>query len=343
MLVLACMTTPVVAGQKAADALVFGFLSHLSGPRSAGSAAYLEGLEAAVAAANAEGGVAGRNLVVRAGEIDDFVTVTPSQLVAKHRFVAIVGLPDGKAGHAVADAAKAAEVPLIDPMAGGVSPVMGLRPSLQAQADRLIAHLDQTGRFSRIGVLHEDSAHGRLRRDAVVAAMRGVGLVPAVVTEFPKGTIAVKSSLLRLRRASAEVVVTIGPEPVLAEFARLADKTRFHPAYAALSDVDAVTLAVLLPKTDAEFLISTAVPFPWDRKAAIVESYALALSRHAPRTTRNFKSLEGFIAGRLAIASTARRMVAGEEGDPVISVVGDKSRTYLVTVRRDTISAVTEK
>jgi len=73
-----------------------------------------------------------------------------------------------------------------------------------------------------------------------------------------------------------------------------------------ISFVGAVALAKELGPDGNGVVISQVVPFPWDVSIKAVADYQAAIKALDPKATPDFVSLEGYLAGRLAIAAAEK-------------------------------------
>ena len=102
----------------------------------------------------------------------------------------------------------------------------------------------------------------------------------------------------------------IGAYRPCAEFIKLARQVRLEAVFANVSFVGSEALRDALGEAGGGVLISQVVPFPWDTSVPVVARYQQALAAHVPGSAPGFISLEGYLAGRLAIAALER--ISGE-------------------------------
>jgi ABC-type branched-subunit amino acid transport system substrate-binding protein len=136
------------------------------------------------------------------------------------------------------------------------------------------------------------------------------GMTLAAEGTFERNTVAVKSALLTLKRAEPEAVVMVGPYKPCAEFIKLARRVDFNPVFVNISFVGAVALAKELGADGKGVIVTQVVPFPWDASLKVVADYHAAIKAKDAKAEPDFVSLEGYLAGRLAIAALQK---AGKE------------------------------
>lgn len=118
---------------------------------------------------------------------------------------------------------------------------------------------------------------------------------------YTRNTVAVKSALLTIRKANPQAVVMVGAYKPLAEFIRLSGKMDMDPVFVTISFVGSKALAAELGTDGEGVVISQVVPQPWDSTLPIVAEYQAALSAVDPQAEPGFVTLEGYVAGRLAL------------------------------------------
>jgi len=129
---------------------------------------------------------------------------------------------------------------------------------------------------------------------------------PVAIGLYPRNTTALPTALLAPQLGDPAAVVLVGAsQPVAALIARAryvgADWT-----FATISFVGATAPpAALGPFGDGVF-VTQVVPFPDDDSLPVVASYLDALAAHDPDASPGFVSLEGYLAGRMAIVGLER-------------------------------------
>ena len=78
------------------------------------------------------------------------------------------------------------------------------------------------------------------------------------------------------------------------------------PIFMTVSFVGSNALARELGPTGAGVYVTQVVPFPTDASLPIVKAYLDALEAYAPGIVPGFVSLEGYLAGRLAVSGLER-------------------------------------
>lgn len=168
--------------------------------------------------------------------------------------------------------------------------------------ERLITDLGVT----RIGIMYQDDSYGRAGYEGVTEALARRGMEPVAIGIYPRNTSAVKTALLDLREGDPEAVIQIGAYEPVAELIQWARLTGMDATFLNVSFVGSNALARELGYRGVGVFVTQVVPFPQDDSQAVVVSYQRALAAHDPDATPGFVSLEGYLAGRLAIIGMER-------------------------------------
>ena len=155
--------------------------------------------------------------------------------------------------------------------------------------------------ITRIGVMYQDDSFGRAGYSGVQEALDRRGMEVAAVGIYPRNTTAVKRGLLDLRRGDPEAVVLIGAYQPVASAIAWARHIGMNLVFIAISFTGGNELAQALGKDAEGVFVTQVVPLPTDSSHPAVSSYMSALSAYDSEAVPNFVSLEGYLAGRLAI------------------------------------------
>ena len=296
--------------------IVFGQVAALTGPAQDLGQGMRQGVLAAFAEANRAGGVSGRMLELKSRddgyEPEKTVEATKAILYDDKVFALIgaVGTPTSKAGQPIATAAK---VPFIGPFTGAEflrNPfnryVVNMRASYFQETEAWIDHLTKDLGVSRIAILYQDDAFGLAGLEGVQRAMAKRNMELVAAGAFRRNTVAVKTALLDIMKAQPQAVVTVAPYKPVAEFVKLAHDMQLNALFVAISFVGSDSLAKELGRYGAGVIVSQVVPSPWDTSLPIVAAYQRALVAADPTAKPGFVSLEGYLAGRLAVEALKR-------------------------------------
>lgn len=307
-----CMASASVAKEGiTTDTVTFAQVAAMEGPASALGTGMRSGILAAFEEANRAGGVNGRQ--VRLDSWDD--GYEPDKSVAHLRnvisgdahigLIGPVGTPTTKATQPIASEAA---LPFIGPFTGAGflrdashGNIFNVRATYAAETEAWIHYLVDTQGMKNIAILYQDDGFGRVGLKGVTAALEKRGLSLTAEGTYTRNTLAVKSALLKLRKAKPDAVVMVGAYKPIAEFIRLSRKLKFEPTFVNISFVGSKALATELGEDGQGVIISQVVPFPWDATMPVVAQYQAAMKAVDPAAEPDFVSLEGYIVGRLAV------------------------------------------
>ena len=302
--------------------ILFGQSAAFSGPAQELGRDMRRGIEAAFHEVNGVGGVHGRRLDLLslddAYEPEDAIANT-LQLIEQESIFALIGAVGTPTSRSAVPVAEARGVPYIAPFTGAAflrdakwETVINLRASYNQETEEMVAQLTGGLGIERIGIMYQDDSFGRAGYRGVKSALERRGMEPAAIGLYTRNTLAVKTALLDLSQGSPQAVVLVGAYQPVAELIEWARHTGLDPVFMTISFVGSNALATELGPDGAGVFVTQVVPFPTDDSIPIVASYLNALSVYAPNAVPSFVSLEGYLAGRLAIAGLE---ICGREVD----------------------------
>lgn len=289
----------------------FAQVAALDGPAAALGIGMREGIRAAFEEANRAGGVHGRQINLTSmddGYEPDRSVSHVRDIVSSNDYIGLIGSVGTPTSKAAQPLATTANLPFIAPFTGAgflrdpsLSNVVNVRASYDAETQAWIDYLVDDLGFSDIAILYQDDGFGRVGLAGVQNAMEARGMSLVAEGTYTRNTVAVKSALLTIRKANPQAVVMVGAYKPLAEFIRLSGKMDMDPVFVTISFVGSKALAAELGTDGEGVVISQVVPQPWDSTLPIVAEYQAALSAVDPQAEPGFVTLEGYVAGRLAL------------------------------------------
>lgn len=289
----------------------FAQVAALEGPAAALGQGMQLGLRAAFAEANAKGGVHGRQLVLESqddGYEPDRSIAHVKSVIGGNNHIGLIGAVGTPTSAATQPIATEAGLPFIGPFTGAgflrepkLDNVLNVRATYFAETEAWIEYLvDQQGMKS-IAILYQDDGFGRVGLAGVNAALEKRGMKLSAEGSYTRNTVAVKTALLDIRKASPDAVVMVGAYKPVAEFIKLSRKLKFNPTFVNISFVGSKALAEELGDAGEGVIVSQVVPFPWDASIPVVAEYQAALAAVDAAAEPGFVTLEGYLTGRLAI------------------------------------------
>ena len=308
--------TPLVTDSGTAgitdDRVLFGQSAAFTGPAEELGTNMRLGINAAFHEANQAGGVHGRSLELisldDSYEPEQAVTNT-LQLIEDEQVFMLIGAVGTPTSRSATPVSVAARVPYLAPFTGaeflrtlGPQNVINVRASYNQETEEMVARLTEDLGITRIAVMYQDDSFGRAGYVGAVNALRSRGMSPVGIGLYTRNTTAVKTAVLDIERSLPEAVIIVGAYEPVATFIRWSRHIGMDVQFINISFVGSNALAEKLGPEGAGVFVTQVVPFPNDLSQPIVRSYRSALSSHAPRELPGFVSLEGYLAGRLAIA-----------------------------------------
>lgn len=275
-----------------------------------------QGLQAAFSEVNEHGGVHGRRielLTLNDGYEPDRAIVNTRQLIEEDKVFALIGAVGTPTSKAAQPLAKAADVPFIGPFTGAGflrdpqnTHVVNVRSTYDQETEAWIKHLTEDLDSKRIAILYQDDSFGRVGLSGVQKALEKRNLSLVAEGTYARNSVAVKTALLKIRKAKPDAVVMVGSYKPIAEFVKLARKIRLNPHFVTISFVGSKALAAELGSAGEGVVVTQVVPFHEDSSVELVNQYHLALNRLDVSAESGFVSLEGYLVGRLLIETLER-------------------------------------
>ena len=199
-------------------------------------------------------------------------------------------------------------MPFIAPFTGAqllrgeeLGQVLNFRASYHEETEKMIDLLLAAGK-TRVAVLYQNDSYGNDGLTGVKNALASRSLEPVASWYYRRNTEAINSAAFRIAEANPDAVIIIGGyQPAAALIEKLRMKLEPDPTFLAVSFVGSDALATELGAEGEGVYVTQVVPLPTDTSRAVVANYTNALTMYYPQETPGFISLEGYIAGRLAI------------------------------------------
>lgn len=295
------------------DRLVVGQSAAFDGPAQALGLGMREGLTAAFNEANANGGIHGRKIELITyddGYEPDRAIENTRKLIEEDKVFALIGAVGTPTSKATQPVAKAADVPFIGPFTGagflrdpGNTHVVNVRGTYDQETEAWIHHLTEDLGSKRIAILYQDDSFGRAGLSGVVKALEKRDMSLVAEGTYKRNSTAVKTALLQIRKGKPDAVVMVGSYKPIAEFVKLSRKLRLDAEFVTISFVGSKALAAELGSAGRGVVVTQVVPFYEDTSLPLVRDYQAALVADNPDAESGFVSLEGYLVGRLMLAS----------------------------------------
>ncbi|MDP3341335.1 ABC transporter substrate-binding protein [Frigidibacter sp.] len=313
-ILLGCLGAPPAMADQGitASEVRFAQIAAVTGPTASLGTGMRDGIEAAFAEANRNGGVHGRML--RLDTRDDGYDPARSvpvlrDVLREDAHIALIGATGTPTMAAMHPLTSAAGLPVIGPFTGAaflrdaeLGNVFNLRASYAAEAEEWAKFLVDTRGMKRIAILYQDDSFGRAGQSGLIAALQRRGLTPVAEGTYMRNTVAVKAALIDIRRSKPEAVALVAVAGPITEFVLSAQSLEFTPSYISIS-FGAEEIAAELGSDGAGMVMSQIVPSPHDPAMPVAAVFRTALAAQDPALQPGFINFEGYLTGRLAIAA----------------------------------------
>ncbi len=303
------------------DRIVFGQSAAFSGPAQELGINMKLGIDAAFHEANQKGGVNGRRLELIS--LDDHyepeaAIANTIQLIEEEQVFALIGAVGTPTSRSAVPVAASAGVPYIAPFTGAAflresawGNIINLRASYNQETEEMVKRLTSDLGLERIAVVYQDDSFGRAGYQGSLLALKRRGMRPVATGLYPRNTSNIKKALIDISEGNPEAVILVGAYEPLAELIAWARYMQMNPIFVNISFVGSNALAQALWEKDAKrghgVYVTQVVPFPTDRNVPVTNSYQQAIDAYTDGEFKpGFVSLEGYLAGRLAIAALER-------------------------------------
>ena len=294
------------------DRVVFGQSAAFSGPAQELGINMNLGILAAFEEANRNGGVHGRKLelTTRDDAYEPEAAITNTQaLINEEQVFALIGAVGTPTSRSATPVAADAGIPYVAPFTGAGflrddhwDNIVNLRSSYAQETEEMVERLTTDLGVTRIAVMFQDDSFGRAGYNGALAALERRDMELVATGVYPRNTTAVKSGLLDLRLGNPEAVIIIGAYQPVAALITWSRHIGFDPIFMTVSFVGSNALADELGAGGEGVYVTQVVPFPHDDSIPVVATYTAALAALDPEAEPGFVSLEGYMAGRMAIA-----------------------------------------
>ena len=300
------------------DSVVFGQSAAFEGPAQELGRNMRLGIEAAFHERNGQGGVHGRQLELIArddGYEPDKAVANTRNFINEGQVFALIGAVGTPTSRSATPVAADAGIPYIAPFTGAGflrdpewDNIINLRASYAQETEAMVDRLTTDLGIQDIAIVYQDDSFGRAGYSGATAALERRGMEPSGIGVYPRNTTAVKKGLLDIQtNVTPEAVIIIGAYNPVGELILWARHSGLEDAiFMTVSFVGSNALAEKLGAVNSGVYVTQVVPFPTDSAIPVVSNYLNALSEFSPETEPGFVSLEGYLAGRLAIIGLER-------------------------------------
>ena len=288
----------IVLGQSAA---LSGAAAQLGLQMNAGARIFFDRL-------NAEGGVAGRTVELRAvddGYEPDRCRANTQALIEKDGVFALFGYVGTPTSLAALPLVNAAGVPFFGPFTGAEALrepfsrwIFHVRASYYDETELIVRQLTHLG-LKRIAVFRQNDSYGQAGLDGVNRALTARNLSAAAVGLVERNSVDVDAAVKAIVAQSPDAVVQISAYKSCAAFIRAARRAGYGGNFYNVSFVGTQALADELGAEAKGVVISQVMPYPFSTTTGISREYLDAVRRAGNGATPNYSSMEGYLGAKV--------------------------------------------
>jgi branched-chain amino acid transport system substrate-binding protein len=315
----------LLAGAQAADGvgkntLLIGQSITLQGGKNAYGVAVQEGIATYIKVANQQGGVHGRQIVLKTLDDDNNGGRAESNargLVEQDKVFILFGSIEGGPSTAVMKAAVDLRVPFFGPMAGSPTLrrphqplVFPVRSEHREEFRALLRHASSIG-MTRAAFVRSDSETGlqHLENVRIICKELNIELVADLPFKSDIGEPQIAAMARRIGESGAQVVINHGGVGMYEQLIRQARAQGVKASFSAVNSGSA-QLAAKLGELAHGMIFAQVVPNPMERKTEIAREYREVFAKLNPDKPFSYGSLEGYMTAK-ALVSALR--LAGTE------------------------------
>jgi ABC-type branched-subunit amino acid transport system substrate-binding protein len=272
-----------------------------------------EGIAAFLGPVNLQGGINGRQIVLKTLDDDNNNTQAEANaraLIEQHKAFILFGSIEGGPSTAVMKAAVDLKVPFFGPMAGSPTLrrphqplVFPVRAEHREEFRALLEYARQTG-GSRAAFFRSDSEVGLQHLENVKLLCKELGMEMSLDLPFKSDTsdAQLDAYVQRLVEVNPHVVFNHGGISVYERLIRKAKVKIKRNIFCGVNSGSA-QLAKHLGDLAPGMVFSQVVPSPWERKTAITREYRDAFAKAYPGKDYSYGSLEGYMTAKALVAA----------------------------------------
>jgi branched-chain amino acid transport system substrate-binding protein len=290
--------------------ILLGQSAALSGPAAQLGTAMRDGALAYFDAVNANGGVNGRQIVLKT--LDDGYDparagTNTGTLVDKDKVFALFGYVGTPTSNAAQSWVDKGGVPFFAPVTGAQTlrepfnkNVFNIRDSYFDETEKIVEHLQAIG-VKQIAVFYQNDAYGKAGLEGVERALKKRKLDVFATATVERNSTDVAAAVAKMKAAKPRAVIMVSAYKSCAAFIRAMQGAGGSlPYFWNISFVGSLALSEELGAAGRGVMVSQVMPNPWNDKLNIVREYrSLYLAK--PNRQPDYVSLEGFIAAKVFV------------------------------------------
>jgi len=301
------------SGSRAAPMLRIGASAALSGPPAALGRQYHLGSQAALQAANEQGGIRGSPVLLDLlddGYEPDRAVLNTETLLRDERVLALLGYVGTPTCMAALPLIKRHQLALVGPYTGADAlwernnpQVFMVRASYRDEARALARAMRDDG-VRQVQVLYQADLYGRAGLEALREATASAGPALGAAATVKRNTVEVAEAVRQLV-PTAEAIYLVSTYQSCAAFVQQARQAGFRGRFYSLSFAGREPLRAALGGSLQNIVFAQVMPDPEDPLLPVVAQYQRAL-RALGTSSFDSISLEGYVAARVLLEALRR-------------------------------------
>lgn len=318
------LPVPICKAEPAADEIVLGMSTALSGPTAELGQQMRDGVQIGIDHINHAGGIQGRKLrliVYDDGYEPYRVAANMHRLIDKDQALVIIGNVGTPTAIAALPIAKAQKILFFAPFTGAgllrkTPPehyVINYRASYTQEISAMIDALIEHGglRADQIAFFTQRDGYGDAGYSGGFAAFKHHGITndrKILHVRYERNTLAVENALADLLFSKNDIraVIMVGAYAPCAKFISLARSSGLNTLFLNVSFVGSELLLRKLGEDSEGVLVTQVVPSLKKDRTPIVREYLKDYKRFKPNGRPDYVGLEGYLASRLLILALSR-------------------------------------
>ncbi|MDY7536860.1 ABC transporter substrate-binding protein [Undibacterium sp. RTI2.1] len=296
-------------------AILVGQSAALSGPAQQLGTEMRDGALAYFDHVNAQGGVAGRQIVLKTlddGYEADRASANTKELIDKHDVFSLFGYVGTPTSNAALPLVAKEGIPFFAPFTGAESlrepfnrNVFNIRASYFEETEKIVQHIT-TLSMSRIAVFYQNDAYGKAGLEGVTKALNKRHIEVIGIATVERNSVDVAPAVAKIKQAKPQAVIMISAYKSCAAFIKEMVKDPVGaPIFWNISFVGSQALSKELGSEGRGVMISQVVPAPWEEINPLIKEYK-TLYANKPGREPGYVSLEGFIAAKVFVEGLKR-------------------------------------
>ncbi len=312
-LLLLAAAGPSLAQGVSPRQILIGQSITLQGGKNEYGMAVMDGIHVQLLEANAQGGVNGRQIVLKTLDDDNKTSQAEANarsLIERDKVFVLFGAIEGGPSNAVMGITNQLQVPFFGPMAGSPTLrrphqplVFPVRAEHREEFRVLLDYVRNTG-GKRVAFFRADSEVGLQHLENFQRICQELGLELALDLPF-KSDISDEQLTAMARRIAAANLQGVVNHGSAGVYEKLIRQTRALGSPTPFMGVNSgsTQLARHLGELAQGMLFSQVVPSPWERKTELTRSYQDAFKRHRPGVDFSYGSLEGYMTAKALVTA----------------------------------------